>query len=145
MNYKGNYEDIINLPHHVSKKHKQMSLEARSAQFAPFSALTGFDDIVEETERITSKKIEINDEQKMILDYKLRVVKEKITQKPEITITYFKLDLKKSGGSYEKVTGNIERIDKYKHMIVLDNKIEIPILDIIEIEGEIFQKYGLNY
>lgn len=141
MNYSGKYEDIINLTHHVSKKHKQMSLEARSAQFAPFAALTGYEDVIEETERITKDKIEINEELKRILDGKLKLIKEYILKKPEITITYFKPDLKKSGGSYETITDKVIRIDNYNHVIVMENKIEISISDIVEITGEIFQKY----
>ena len=56
MSNKGKYDDIINLPHHVSKKHKQMSLENRSAQFAPFAALTGFNEEIEETAKIVNEK-----------------------------------------------------------------------------------------
>ena len=59
MNNKfNNYSDIINLPHHVSSKHPQMSLEARAAQFAPFAALTGYEDIIHETEKSNNEKIE---------------------------------------------------------------------------------------
>ena len=71
MRYNGEYDDIINLPHHVSKKHPQMSIDARSAQFAPFAALVGYDDQVRETARLTNKRIEINEEMKAILDEKL--------------------------------------------------------------------------
>lgn len=144
MNYKGNYEDIINLPHHVSKKHKQMSLEARSAQFAPFAALTGYEDTIEETARITKEKIEINEELKRILDDKLKLIKEHISEKPEITITYFKPDSKKSGGSYETITDKVIRINNYNHVIIMQSKIEIPILDVIEITGEILKKQDIE-
>ena len=44
----GKYDDIIDLPHHVSKRHPQMSMQSRAAQFAPFAALTGFEDEIEE-------------------------------------------------------------------------------------------------
>lgn len=84
-----NYEDIINIEHHVSKKHPQMSLHDRSTQFAPFAALVGFDDMVEETARIVTQKIEINEEQKEKLDRKLQEIKQKIDLKPLVTITYF--------------------------------------------------------
>jgi len=85
----GKYDDIINMPHHVSKKHPQMSFHDRSAQFAPFAALVGFDDMVEETARIVSKKIEINEEQKEEINKKLQEIKEKIEEKPVAIITYF--------------------------------------------------------
>lgn len=84
-----NYDDIINMEHHVSTKHPQMSLHDRSAQFAPFAALVGFDDMVEETARIVDKKIEVNEEQKEKLDLKLKEIKQKINLKPIVTITYF--------------------------------------------------------
>ena len=90
-----NYDDIINMPHHVSKKHAQMSLEERSAQFAPFSPLTGYEEMVEETGRITSKKIEITEELKEELNRKLQEIKENIEEKPKTIIMYFVEDLNK--------------------------------------------------
>ena len=138
MNYnKGKYDDIINLPRHISKKHLQMSLEARSAQFAPFAALTGYEEVISETGRLTYERKEIDEELRMILDSKLLIIKEKINTKPEVTITYFVPDLKKDGGSYETVTGRVVKIDKYKQAIVLENKKEIPISEIVSILGEI--------
>lgn len=127
---KGKYDDIINLPHHVSKKHKQMSLENRSAQFAPFAALTGFGDEIEETGRLTSKKIELNEEQKEILDSKLKDIKMRINEKPKATIKYFIEDKNKSGGKYVEVTGSVIKIDEYKQEIILQDKTKIPIKDI---------------
>ena len=71
---KNKYEDIINLPHHISNKHPQMTLEARAAQFAPFAALTGYDDEVKETTRLTNRRIELDEEAKSILDKKLQII-----------------------------------------------------------------------
>ena len=132
-NYNGEYEDIINLPRHISKKHPQMSLEVRSAQFAPFSALTGYDEQIQETSRITNKKKEINEEMKMILDEKLQIIQQEINKKPKITVTYFIPDSKKDGGKYATITGKAIKIDKFKQLIILENKIEIPIKEICEI------------
>ena len=84
-----NYDDIINLPHYVSKKHPQMSIEARSAQFAPFSALTGYDDAIKETARLTDKRIDIDDSLKSVLNNKLQYILENIKLNPEIIFTYF--------------------------------------------------------
>ena len=81
-----NYDDIINLPHYVSKKRPQMSIEARSAQFAPFAALTGYDEKVKETARLTDKKIELEDGQKEILNNKLLYLLENIDAKPESVV-----------------------------------------------------------
>lgn len=129
----GKYDDIINLPHHVSKKHPRMSLEARSAQFAPFAALTGYDEVIRETARLTNKRIDINEEIKAILDEKLLIIKAQIKSKPSITVTYFVPDSKKDGGKYVSISGKVIKIDEYKQHIILENKIEIPISEIIEI------------
>ena len=62
------YEDIIHLPHHVSKKYPQMPVSDRAAQFIPFMALTGYEDAVEETARLTDRKIDLDETQKNLLD-----------------------------------------------------------------------------
>ncbi len=129
-----NYDDIINMEHHVSKKHPQMSLHNRSAQFAPFAALVGFEDMIEETARIVSKKIEINEEQKEKLDLKLKEIKQKIKLKPTVTITYFVPDKFKEGGKYVTVSGEIKKIDEYKKQIILEENMEIRIENILKIE-----------
>ena len=129
----GKYDDIINLPHHISKKHPQMSLEARAAQFAPFAALTGYDDAVKETARLTNERIDLDEEAKMMLDAKLQVIREQLSEKPLVTITYFVPDAKKDGGKYVTTNGNVKKIDDYKHLIILDNSLEIPIDEIIDI------------
>lgn len=129
----GNYDDIINLPHHVSTKHPRLSMEQRAAQFAPFAALTGYGDAVKETARITEDRIELDEEEKVKLDNKLHELEKNISQKPKATITYFVPDIKKSGGEYVTVVGNLKRIDDYRKLIILEDKTEIPINEIIEI------------
>ena len=129
----GKYDDIIDLPHHISKKHPQMSLEARAAQFAPFAALTGYDDAVKETARLTNERIDLDEEAKMMLDAKLQVIREQLSEKPLVTITYFVPDARKDGGKYITTAGNVKKIDDYKHLIILDNGVEIPIDEIIDI------------
>ena len=131
--YNGEYDDIINLSHHVSTKHPQMSLEARSAQFAPFAALTGYDDQVRETARLTNERKELADGLKMALNEKILRIKDKLDIMPEVAITYFVPDLRKKGGKYVTVTGNVKKIDEMKHLIIFENKKEIPIQEIIEI------------
>ena len=133
-----NYDDIINLPHYVSKKHPQMSIEARSAQFAPFSALTGYDEAIKETARLTDKRIEIDDGLKIILNNKLQYVLEKIKLKPEIIFTYFVYDDKKIGGKYVEKIGVVKKIDMVEQYVMLIDKTKIPVLEIINITGEIF-------
>ena len=128
-----NYEDIINLPHHISKKYPRMSLEARSAQFAPYAALTGYDEVLAETARITNARIEIDENLKTIIDSKLQIIREKIKNKPQISVVYFVPDLKKNGGKYVTVNGNVKKIDEYRNVLVLDDNTEIEIEEIIDI------------
>ena len=128
------YDDIINLPHHISKKHPQMTLEARAAQFAPFAALTGYDDEVKETARLTNRRIELDDEAKSILDNKIQIILERISQRPTVSITYFIPDTRKAGGEYVTITGIIKKVDGYNQVIVLENRTEIPINEIIDID-----------
>ncbi|MBQ7790424.1 MAG: hypothetical protein IJ399_04095 [Bacilli bacterium] len=136
-----NYDDIINLPHYVSKKRPQMSIEARSAQFAPFAALTGYDEQVKETARLTNKKIELEEGQKEILNNKLLYILENINSKPEITFTYFVKDNKKSGGKYIDKTGIIRKIDMIEQYIQFTDKSKIDINDVLSIESELFSSY----
>lgn len=135
----GQYDDIINLPHHVSKKHPQMSLETRSAQFAPFASLAGYEDDIIETERFTDDREEIGEEQIEIINRKLNILKDKIKDKPKILITYFVPDKKKAGGTYKTVTANIKKIDEYKRIIILDDGIQIPITEIVDIRSEMLK------
>ena len=127
------YDDIINLPHHESKKHPKMSLEARSAQFAPFAALTGYEDAIRETARQTDRRIEVNEELKKILNEKLQLIKKEIHTKPKIIVTYYVPVSKKEGGKFITITGNVIKIDEYKKKMILENNIEIPISEIIDI------------
>lgn len=139
MKYEHNYDDIINLSHHVSNKHPTMSLYARSAQFAPFSALTGYEEAIRETARETNERIELDDELKSILDSKLQILAENIKNKPEVSFTYFVPDIKKTGGTYRTVTGIVRKINTYNQSVCFVDNTEIPINDIIEISGEIFK------
>lgn len=135
------YNDIINLPHHVSTRHPQMAMSARSAQFAPFASLTGYDNEVKETERLTSKKIDLDDEEKSILDNKIQIILDQISAKPIVTISYFIKDTKKDGGKYTTITGIVKKIDRYKRIIILEDNSEIPIYDIIDISCDIISMY----
>ncbi len=130
------YDDIINLSHHISTKHPQMSLEARAAQFAPFAALTGYDDEVKETARLTNERIELDDEAKSIIDNKIQMILEQLSTKPIVSFTYFIPDTKKEGGRYATITGIIKKIDEYKQVIILEDKTEIPVKEIINISSE---------
>lgn len=133
------YDDIINLPHPVSTRHPQMSLHDRAAQFSPFAALTGYDAAVKETARLTEKRIELDENSKALLDERLGIAQEQLDEKPEVTITYFKPDTKKAGGSYVEVTGSIKKLDEYERLIILHSGEKISIDEVIAMEGEIFR------
>lgn len=132
-----NYSDIINLSRPVSKR-PRMSLKQRSAQFAPFAALTGYEGQVKETARLTNKKTEINEELKEILNKKIQLIQKKIKEQPQIEITYFIPDSKKEGGRYETVTNSVKKIDTYKGEIILIDGTTIAIDEIIDISSEIY-------
>ncbi len=136
----GQYDDIINLPHHVSSTRPQMSRENRAAQFSPFAALTGHDAAVLETARLTDQRIELAEGTIAELDMKLNMLAEMIDSRPEVTVTYFRPDAKKDGGAYVTVTGAVKRIDDYEHAIVLMTGEAIKIPDILDIESELFNE-----
>lgn len=126
------YDDIICLPHHISKYYPRMSLEQRSAQFAPFDALEGYSDEVKETERLTSKRIILDEEAKEIINSKLNIIKN--FSDIEVTITYFVKDDKKEGGCYKNKNGYVKKIDIYNQVIVMLDNTKIPINEIIDIK-----------
>jgi YolD-like protein. len=137
------YDDIINLPHHVSITRPQMPLINRAAQFSPFSALTGYDSAIRETARLTDDRIELGESSIAELDMKLSILTSEIDNRPEITVTYFIKDAKKSGGAYVTITGAIKRIDEHERAILLVDGRKIIIDDVLEIESEIFMSLSL--
>jgi hypothetical protein len=128
------YDDIINLPHHVSTTHPQMSRQDRAAQFSPFAALTGYDAAVKETARLTDRRMELDEYEKTALDEKLKEALK--YPEEEITITYFRPDERKAGGSYLTVRSKVRKIKEYERLIVLEDGTKIPLDDISEIEVE---------
>lgn len=136
-----NYDDMIHLPHPVSKKHPPMPLMDRAAQFAPFAALTGYKDAVKETARLTDKRKELEEDEKAMLSEKLNLVAERMEECPKITITYFRSDGKKEGGAYLTVTGYVKRIDEYERKVCFTDGTKISIEEIFKIESEMFYQY----
>ena len=133
------YADIINLPHHELTTRQRMPLINRAASFSPFAALTGYDEAVKETARLTDARIELDEGTKEILNDKLRLVVDQADEQPEVSITYFLPDKKKSGGAYITTRAVIKSVDEYERVVVLTDKSTIPIDDIAEIEGDIFK------
>lgn len=132
------YDDIINLERPRPKKHIPMTIENRAAQFAPFSALTGYNEAVRETARITDSKKILSEGIKEIINEKLNYIKNNIKRIDEVTITYFLKDKKKSGGKYVNVTGIVKKIDINNLLVYMRNGEEISFDDISNIDSEIF-------
>ena len=134
------YDDIINLPHHVSSTRPQMSSINRAAQFAPFAALSGYDTTIKETARLTDERLELDEYTIAGLDMKLRILSEFIAEHPSIAVTYYKSDAKKKGGAYVTVMGAVKKIDDYEKVIAFANGGRIAIADILDIECELFKE-----
>ena len=132
------YNDIIHLPHHVSKRHPQMSLYNRAAQFAPFAALTGYEEAIIETARLTAPKVDMMEDNQQLLDRKLALLSRSLREQPTVSITYFQPDKKKSGGQYLTVTGVIKSIRDSERVILMADGKRVSIDTIINIDGDIF-------
>ena len=126
------YSDIINLPHHVSKNHPQMSREARAAQFAPFAALTGYDDVIHETARLTDEQVELEEHDNNRLNRKFAELTDAMEEHPKITVTYFLPDEHKAGGAYVSITGTLKKVDE--QLMIFDDGNEIPIAHIVDLQ-----------
>ena len=141
----GQYDDIIRLPHPDSPIHPRMSLYDRAAQFSPFAALTGFDGVIAETGRMTDRKIELSESQKLLLDQKLTLIDDVIKggYHPLVTIVYFVPDAQKEGGSYREFIGKVRQVEPVERKLVFfaanerSGGKEIGIDSILEIHGEL--------
>lgn len=130
------YDDIINLPHHTSTTRPRMSRRNRAAQFAPFAALTGYDDAITEAARLTEEKIELSEEERLTLNEKLRFLKAHLSDHPTVTVTCFHPDEKKQGGEYIRKTGSIKRFQENERMVIMDTGEAISFDNILEVEGD---------
>lgn len=130
---RGKYDDIINLPHHTSTKHPRMTRTARAAQFAPFAALTGLDDEMEETARLTDKKIILDEEQKQVINRELLFIKNNPQRDIPVIITFFKSDGRKEGGAYIEKEVIIKKIDEINRKLILSDYSEIEIDDLFSV------------
>jgi len=132
------YDDIINLPHHTSTTHPHMSAYDRAAQFSPFAALTGHDAAISETARLTVTRVELDEYSKADLNQRLSIIQDRMDEQPKVSITYFQPDQRKSGGAYITAAGCVKKIQEYEHTVVMEDDTNIPIDQIIAIEGELF-------
>lgn len=133
------YDDIINLPHHVSSTHPHMAAIDRVAQFSPFAALTGYDASIKETARLTDERVKLDEYMKDVLSNRLQIIADRIKEYPEIVITYFQPDAKKNGGAYITAISTVKKIDEYERVVVMTDGTAIPIDEIISIDGQIFE------
>ena len=134
----GQYDDIINLPHHVSATRPQMPLLDRAAQFAPFAALTGYDAAIKETGRLTDEKIEMDEEALNILNMKFQILVDNLHDEPEVSFTYFKPDERKAGGAYLEMIGTVKKVDDFERVITMQDGTKMLMDNILNIDGEIF-------
>jgi hypothetical protein len=135
------YNDIINLPHHVSPDRRQMSMIDRAAQFSPFAALTGHSEAIDEVARFTENAPFLDENTKDILNEKLQLIADSLSNEPVVSITYFKPDSKKSGGAYIIKNGTVKSIDSFNRELHFADNTHIPIDSIIAIEGKLFNDY----
>lgn len=127
----GAYDDIINLQHPTSTKHPRMPMIDRAAQFSPFQALSGYGAAIQETARLTDQRVELTEEEKMLLDEKLRLL---LDTGATGRITYFQPDEKKEGGAYAVIEGIVKKIDPLERCICLMSRVKLPIDDILDVE-----------
>ncbi len=120
------YEDILDLPHHVSATRRRMSMTERAAQFSPFAALTGYDAAIRETGRLTDCSVELEGDEKALLDRRIQLLFRHLDRQPWITVTYFVPDRRKSGGAYETVEGRVRKIDPLEQALFLEDGTRIP-------------------
>ena len=138
------YEDIVNLPPYISKKHPQPTMMDRAARFAPFAAITGYEEMVLEEARVTEERIDLDEDALSLLNEKLNMIQEFLDEEPEVTITYFEPDKKKSGGAYVSITGTVKRIDEYEHLVLMTDGKKIRIDEIYNIQGDLFYTLGVD-
>ena len=128
----GKYDEIMGLPHHVSKTRPQMPMSDRAAQFAPFAALTGYDSAIKETGRLTNERIELDEDALTALNVKYQVLMDALDEEPEIKITYFKPDERKAGGEYVSAIGAVKKVDDFERLITMQDGTRIPMDDVYD-------------
>lgn len=139
MSSKDSYDDIINLPHHISLKRPQMPMHDRAAQFSPFAALTGYDEAIKEEGRLTSGRIELGEYETELLDRSLRDILEHIDERPYISVIYFEPDERKSGGDYMEKSGRLKRIDEYERKLYFTDGTGVDMDSVIEINQDLIR------
>lgn len=138
------YEDIVDLPPHISKRYPQPTMMDRATRFAPFAAITGYEEMVLEEARVTEERIELEECALALLNEKLNMIQEFLDEEPVVTITYFEPDKKKDGGAYISVTGTVKRIDEYERLVIMNDGTKIRIEEIYNLQSEFFYYLGVE-
>lgn len=143
------YDDILYLPHPDSASHPRMSLHDRAAQFSPFAALSGYDEAVRETARLTEQERELDEDEKERLNHKLQMLQEyasgeSTAREVLATVVYFEPDGRKAGGRYISCTGMVKRIDVNGRKLIMGDRTEIPIERIQEIKGDFDREFSIE-
>ena len=125
------YADIINLPHHVSRNHPQMSMADRAAQFSPFAALTGHDAAIAEAARITDERPILDESVKQEISDLLQLAS--TDSNLVLNIVYLVPDTRKAGGAYMEITGHIKKLIPHEKLLIMDTGTRIPVEDIVEV------------
>ncbi len=128
------YEDILYLPHHQSPKREHMSLRDRAAQFAPFAALTGYEDAIEETGRLTDEEILLDETAVDRINEQLQYLAAHMDEGIRVSVTYFRPDDRKSGGTYLTDIGVIKKIDQDRQTLLMESGVTIAMGQIRELE-----------
>lgn len=127
------YKDMLHLPHPVSPTHPRMALQDRAAQFSPFAALTGYDDALKETARLTDRFIELDEDRKQEIDRQISYLQQHRGEEITVKITYFVPDVRKDGGAYNTLEGCVQKIDENSRSLRIQGT-EIPVERIYEID-----------
>ena len=134
------YCDILYMAYPLPGNRQRMSMVDRAAQFSPFASLVGFEDTIEESARLTNHRIELDENEKYMLDLYQQQLTQIIDQKPPVTITYFLPDTRKEGGQYITVTGQLRSISPHYRTLTLADGMVIPLYDVIKLESPMFSE-----
>lgn len=134
----GPYDDIIHLSHPTSKNRPRMSIHDRAAQFSPFAALSGHAAAIAETARLTDRKLELDEDTRAELDRRQAILLEHISERPEVTVTWFRPDERKEGGAYITTTGRLKKLDEAERILILTDDTRIPLEAVVSLESDSF-------
>lgn len=134
----GPYDDIIELPHPTSTKHSRMPISDRASIFSPFAALTGHAAAIQETARLTDQRMELDEDTKAMLDLKQQILADRIAERPEISVVWFRPDARKEGGQYVTTVGQLKKVDDIARILQLADGTTIPLDEVLELRSDCF-------